>query len=250
MEISKLKDFGIPPLREFLIDGLIYKGEISLLYGESGAGKSALIVDMFSRAVAGKTVDGRQTVELDVFWLPTENLQEHQRRLLVTDKSIGGLSENKGIHYIAREYVKLVGDTAPSKMTSLAGKLRQEFSGRPQVVIIDTLNQAMPGMDENSSVGMSEVVSNLKILQEAIPELHILIVHHSGKKKENGARGHSSLEAAMDSCFFLSKKDKTHQLEVTKQRGGNREGKIKFHLTPLQAKIEDREFSSIGVEYL
>ena len=28
------------------------------------------------------------------------------------------------------------------------------------------------------------------------------------------------------------------------------QAKIKFHLTPLQAKIEDREFSSIGVEYL
>jgi len=76
-----------------------------------------------------------------------------------------------------------------------------------------------------------------------------MIVHHSGKKKENGPRVHSSLFAAMDSCFFLSSLKACRQLEVTKDRGGELGMKIKFTLTSINSD-DDNGNSTVGVTYL
>ena len=56
MKMFKLSEAPSIPPREYLIEGLIYKGEISLLYGPSSSGKSAIIEDMFTRAAAGLAV--------------------------------------------------------------------------------------------------------------------------------------------------------------------------------------------------
>ena len=81
------------------------------------------------------------------------------------------------------------------------------------------------------------------------PNIHIMIFHHSGKKKENGPRGHSSLFAAMDTCFFLSQLEKRLQLEVTKERGGKRGRKIKFNLVEIEANGNERSYTTVGVKY-
>jgi RecA-family ATPase len=60
MKMFKLSEAPEIPPREYLIEGLIYKGEISLLYGPSGSGKSAIIEDMFTRAAAGLAVGSLQ----------------------------------------------------------------------------------------------------------------------------------------------------------------------------------------------
>ena len=103
----------------------------------------------------------------------------------------------------------------------------------------------MADFDKNASVVMSKVNSNLKIFLSLCPDIHIMIVHHSGKKKENGPRGHSSLFAAMDSCFFISSLKNNSQLEVTKNRGGPRGKKIKFNLS----EVETSEGTTVGVTY-
>lgn len=249
MKMFKLSEAPSIPPREYLIEGLIYKGEISLLYGPSGSGKSAIIEDMFTRAAAGLAVAGLQAKELDVFWFATENPHEHQRRIWAMNNSLPKLSQTGGEHFLTDHQLTLVGSGARERMESLADLLREETSGRPQVVVIDTLNQAMAGIDENGSAGMSEVISNVKFLLSLCPDIHVMIVHHSGKKKENGPRGHSSLFAAMDSCFFLSSLKTCRQLEVTKDRGGELGMKIKFNLTSLNPD-DDNAHSTVGVTYL
>lgn len=249
MKMFKLSEAPLIPPREYLIEGLIYKGEISLLYGPSGSGKSAIIEDMFTRAAAGLAVGSLQAVELDVFWFATENPHEHLRRVANMDAQLSKVSKTCGEHFLTFEQLTLVGDGARNRMASLADLLRQSDAGRPQVIVIDTLNQAMAGMDENGSAGMSEVISNLKFLLSLCPDIHIMIVHHSGKKKENGPRGHSSLFAAMDSCFFLSSLTNNLQLEVTKDRGGKRGRKIKFNLVEIEANDNERSYTTVGVKY-
>jgi archaellum biogenesis ATPase FlaH len=245
MKMFKLSEAPEIPPRKYLIEGLIYKGEISLLYGPSGSGKSAIIEDMFTRAAAGLAVGRLQAQELDVYWFATENPHEHFRRVAAMDAQLAKVSQTHGQHYLTYEQLTLVGDGARIRMKSLADLLRHDDACRPQVIVIDTLNQAMAGMDENGSAGMSEVISNLKFLLSLCPDIHIMIVHHSGKKKENGPRGHSSLFAAMDTCFFISSLKNNSQLEVTKNRGGPRGKKIKFNLS----EVETSEGTTVGVTY-
>ena len=94
MKMFKLSEAPLPPPREYLIEGLIYKGEISLLYGPSGSGKSAIIEDMFTRAAAGLAVGRLQAQELDVYWFATENPHEHLRRFAAMDAQLRKVSQS------------------------------------------------------------------------------------------------------------------------------------------------------------
>jgi hypothetical protein len=75
------------------------------------------------------------------------------------------------------------------------------------VVVIDTLNQATPGADENSSIDMGIAISRLQHLQELLGGL-VLIIHHTGKNTTQGLRGHSSLKAALDANIEIIGGDK------------------------------------------
>jgi hypothetical protein len=47
---------------------------------------------------------------------------------------------------------------------------------------------------------------------------HVLLVHHTGKDAANGARGHSSLRAALDTEIEVTGTDGVRTAKVTKQR--------------------------------
>jgi len=71
--------------------------------------------------------------------------------------------------------------------------------GKPlRLVVLDTLNKMMPGMDENAAGTMSAV---LHAVAEALVHRYgclVLIVHHFGKDKSKGARGSTASVAALD----------------------------------------------------
>ena len=71
------------------------------------------------------------------------------------------------------------------------------------IVVIDTLNNACPNIDENHAGAMSGVIYNLKKIQQEL-DCTVLIVHHSGKNEENGMRGSSSLKASMDTVMHVT----------------------------------------------
>jgi len=75
------------------------------------------------------------------------------------------------------------------------------------VIVIDTLNQASPAADENSSQDMGVIIKHLKLLQEMTGGL-VLIIHHTGKNTSQGLRGHSSLKAALDANIEVIGSDK------------------------------------------
>ena len=76
----------------------------------------------------------------------------------------------------------------------------QQVNMTSGIIVIDTLNQASPGSDENSSQDMGIIISHLKMLQELTGSL-VLIIHHTGKNTAAGLRGHSSLKAALDTSI-------------------------------------------------
>lgn len=93
----------------------------------------------------------------------------------------------------------------------------EEGMGAGGLVIIDTLNRAAPGADENSSVDRGNIIASAKKLQNLIGGL-VLFVHHSGKDKFKGLRGHSSLYAALDSAIEVIKTDTRREWCVAKSK--------------------------------
>jgi hypothetical protein len=87
------------------------------------------------------------------------------------------------------------------------------------VVCIDTLNRAAPGMDENDSKSMGEVISAAKAIQAELGGL-VLVVHHTGKDATKGLRGHSSLHAALDCAIEVSRAGDQRQWSIHKAKDG------------------------------
>jgi hypothetical protein len=73
---------------------------------------------------------------------------------------------------------------------------------RLALIVVDTLHAVMGGGDENSA---ADVGHALRPFQEAVERLGLftLICHHPGKEVERGARGSSSLAAAVDTSIEL-----------------------------------------------
>ena len=66
-----------------------------------------------------------------------------------------------------------------------------------------------------------------------------MLVHHSGKDAGRGARGHSSLTAAMDTVIAVSQLKNCVQAKVAKQRCGPSGDIIKFNLDSRPVDPED-----------
>lgn len=105
--------------------------------------------------------------------------------------------------------------------------------GGCDVLMIDTLNRATPGADENSSRDASLILQNAKELQELFDGL-VLIIHHTGKDVTKGMRGHSSLFGAMDAVVDVCRTGDRREIEIKKVKDGEDGVKHGFALEVVQ----------------
>jgi hypothetical protein len=88
------------------------------------------------------------------------------------------------------------------------------------LLVVDTLNRAASGADENSVVDMGAIIAAAKGQQSKLGGL-VLLVHHSGKDTTKGLRGHSSLHAALDAAIEVSRTDDRRDWRIAKAKDGD-----------------------------
>jgi len=110
--------------------------------------------------------------------------------------------------------------------------------GSETVVVIDTLNQAAPGADENSSQDMGSIIAATKLLGERLKGL-VLLVHHTGKDTSRGLRGHSSLLAALDAAIEVENKAGVRAWSATKVKDDAVGGPQAFQLKPYTVDTDE-----------
>ena len=123
--------------------------------------------------------------------------------------------------------------------------------GSVSLIVIDTLARAMAGGEENSGQDMGVLVHHGDMIK-AVTGAHICFVHHSGKDKALGARGHSSLRAAVDTEIEVSRGegDNYSTVKVVKQREMDTKDPAYFRLQPVTLGINkyNEEVTSCVVE--
>jgi hypothetical protein len=109
------------------------------------------------------------------------------------------------------------------------------------VLCLDTLNRAAPGMDENDSKSMGEVIAAAKAIQAAVGGV-VLVVHHTGKDAAKGLRGHSSLHAALDAAIEVTRDGDRREWKIAKSKDGEDGEAHPFRLDVVQiGEDEDGE---------
>lgn len=193
------------------IKGVIPERGIAAIYGPSGSGKSFLVVDMAINIAKGADWFGYRAKPCPVVYVCLEGEAGLSVRLAAY--RIKG-SIPKTIEFIDQP-VNLL-DTKDLRDLVTAIKANQMGEG---IVIVDTLNRAAPGADENSSAEMGQIINSCKLIQQGVGGL-VLLVHHSGKDATKGMRGHSSLHAALDAAIEVKRSGDDREWSVAKAKDG------------------------------
>lgn len=228
-----------------LVKGLLDQGAMSVLYGESNSGKSFVALDIAQSVAAGTPWNGKKTVKGLVIYVVAEGGKSFYKRVAAL-KRHNRLPDDSQLKLVPCAVDLLHPKTHVGQLCALVAQ-EEAKAGVPCIlIIIDTLSRALAGGDENSSTDMGAIVKNFDVIRSAT-KAHIMIVHHSGKDRSKGARGHSLLRAATDTELEVA----DHVILVRKQRDMDFAPQAAFSLTPVPIGIDEDgdQVVSCVVEY-
>lgn len=215
-----------PPLRS-RVKGLLTETGIAAIYGPSGSGKSFLVIDLGVSIATGTKWFGHRTSACPVIYVMLEGEAALRNRVQAWEKHNG-----REIPPTFQAMVQPFQLAEVDQVADLAAILPNAG-----VVIIDTLNRAAPGLDENSSQDMGRILAGAKRIQEITSGL-VLIVHHTGKDASKGLRGHSSLHAALDGAIEVERTANGRCWSATKVKDGEDGQKVAFKLQVLDLGVD------------
>jgi hypothetical protein len=219
-------DFDSFPEMTWLIDDILPSSGLASVYGQSGVGKSFLCLDMAASVATGLPWFGHQTSQCHVVYISLEGQAGFRRRVRAWQEH-REISLTDKIHFLD-EMFEFNRAGHPDGLINIIEK-----SGGAGLIIIDTLNKAAPGADENSSSDMGRIIAAASSIQKATNGL-VLLVHHSGKDASRGLRGHSSLHAALDTVIETEKDGQLIRWNLVKSKDGEDGISHSFSLVPVE----------------
>lgn len=208
-----------------LVDGLLYRDTIAMLYGRSGAGKSFFATDLAFHLENDNlsTWHGLQVGTSAFVYVVAEGAGGMAKRVDAWQKAHDlKVEEGKGCAWV------------PFPVNLHDRREAEDFAAwadaeAPGLIIFDTLARCTAGADENSTKDMGIVVDNAHHIREATGAC-VLLVHHTGHAVTNRARGNSALVGAVDTELELSEANGALTLRNTKQKDGRRAQPMTFRL--------------------
>jgi RecA-family ATPase len=229
---------------DWIIKGVIPKSELVVMYGAPGSGKSFLAFDMACGISRGVDWNGLKTKKLRVVVVMAEGSNGVKRRLAAFTKQFGVRLEELDIFFI------------PAAPNFLEKKDPQDLAaainalGGVGLVIVDTLARVTAGGNENSGEDMGKALASCGYLYRTTGAT-IMLIHHSGKNTEAGARGHSSLLGAADAMLEILRSDEDRVMTVAKLKDGEDGREFGFTLLAVSLGFDQDgdDITSCVVEY-
>lgn len=194
----------------YLVKGWLDRGATSLVYGPSNVGKTFFALDIADHISKGRTWGGARVRQSRVLYIGIEGGAGLNNRIAaLDDPDLWTLSEA----------VVFSGGRHDAGPLCDALERVEGLKDGLGLIIIDTLARSMGAADENASKDMAEFLQAIDLIRKRT-DAHIMIIHHCGKDGSRGARGHSSLRAAVDTEIELTREggQETIEATTTKQR--------------------------------
>lgn len=238
-------EFAAGPPQEWIIKGVLPKAQIGMVYGESTAGKSFVVIDMLAAIARGEPWRGLRTKQLRVVLIVAEGaggakgrMRAYEQHFGVTlsDYAFGIIQDRPNLH-------------GKSDYKRLGAQIKAW--GGADLVVVDTLAQASAGANENSGEDMGTVLEHCNKLGNDIDAM-VLLVHHAGKDSTRGARGWSGLKGAMDVEIEITRHPLTgRSIRLSKSKDGEDGAAMgfKLHVVTIGEDEDGEAITSCVIEH-
>jgi hypothetical protein len=202
---------------EWIVKKVLPKGEVGVLYGASGAGKSFFTLDLVLAIARGEAWRGHRVRQGTVAYICAEGAGGFRLRLKAYSQFNG--IPLKGLP------LRILGD-APNFMDKADIKeLVKALKAIPglDLIVVDTWAQVTAGANENSGEDMGRALGHCKVLHRVTGAM-VLLVAHSGKDESRGMRGWSGVKGALDVEICVERSDDYRSAIIKKVKDGEGEG--------------------------
>lgn len=209
----------------WLVDDVIATKSLVMIYGPPASGKSFVALDLaYDLAEGGRAFADRHATQVKqpVLYVAGEGFSGMRKR-------INGIRKHRelGIGDSAETLLRFYGggsskiDLMDEKWVIAFIKGVKASDTKFKLIAFDTLSACTNGLDENTGRDGTTIV---KHCQEIIRTTGatVMLVHHSGKDAEKGARGWSGYRGAVDTEITIRyyADNDARMFEVTKQKDG------------------------------
>lgn len=218
--------FNLPP-RQMLIDQLLGVGELAMIYGESGKGKTFVTIDMLVSAITAKHFANEFEIwePLNVAYCAGEGTGALAERFKAAF-AYHGITESDRLT-IALDVPQLF---APSGngMAEFVRDYKAARADKLDLLIVDTLHSATYGANENATLDTGVVLRAIKYAQKELG-CAVLLVHHANKAG-TGERGSTAYRGAMDVILEIAGSGDGQVMKCSKMKDGVQFKPIAFSL--------------------
>lgn len=219
---------------------------LGVIFGRPGSGKTFTVMDIAMHVAAGLAWRGKKVNRAAVSYVSPEAGRLGVNRVI-------GWSRHNGVQWpegfrLSPAAINLC--SSADDADALIADIRQNQPDC-RLVVIDTLNRAMAGGDENSGEDMGRFVNLCDRIAHQL-KAFVLVVHHSGKDAAKGSRGHSSLLGAVSLELEVTKEQgEPGTIRVTKMRDGEDGAEYGFNIDSVPLGVdEDGEEVTTGISVL
>lgn len=224
----------------YLVKGLIPAESMCSIYGPSGSYKSFAAVSLACHIATGKEWDGRRVEEGAVLYIAGEGGPGVSRRIRAWCDQYNGGQDVPNFYRI--DMPVFMADGAQIARLNAAVNQVKEATGQPvRMIVVDTVARCFGGADENRAADMGAFINGCDTIK-ALTKAAILLVHHTGKNEDNGARGSSAFRAALDAEFLLKREAADAQaftLLCTKMKDGDEPGRKAYDMRSRVVCFDD-----------
>lgn len=199
LRLELFGDFQIDLDARDLIAGLVPEakpgeGALAVIYGPTNQGKSLIALSMSAAIATGRPWAGREVSRGTVVFVAGEGVRGIKRRIAALGREVKATSFRDMPIAVVSGPV-----TVPGSEAELVAKCRDASAaaGLPvRLVVLDTLATVIKG-SESADDDMNAFLRGCRAITDQTGAT-VAVIHHAGKDRTRGARGHSSLPAAAD----------------------------------------------------
>jgi archaellum biogenesis ATPase FlaH len=219
------------PARDYVVKRLIAPGQVGCIFGVPGAGKSLIAPRMAYDIAQGEDTFGLRTKAGPVIYVACEDQDGMAGRVAALHIELGDADTFHLFNTVSDLFTSGVIEGKAKGSPDLEALCKAARAIRPQLIVIDTLAMAMPGLEENDAAGMNRVVQIGKRLAKY--GAAVIFVHHGTKASGETPRGHSVFNGALDFSIMVKAADKNGIVRgmIRKNRNGPPDLDIAFKIS-------------------